>query len=104
MKKPTSTNDFNYAIEESYVLQADDSRLQRILDATDVRRTGARPMDRQAVRNIIKSRRCAVSLAPICATKMLRKNIVDSLGTSYTNRPINQKLEEMFHVHDGRFD
>jgi len=33
MKKPKSRNDFNYAIEESYVLQTDDSRLQRILDA-----------------------------------------------------------------------
>jgi len=34
MKKPKSTNNFNYAIEERHVLlQNDNSRLQRILDA-----------------------------------------------------------------------
>jgi len=32
LKKPTSANNLNYAIEECYVLQAGDSRLQRILD------------------------------------------------------------------------
>jgi len=32
MKKPTSANNLNYAIEECYVLQAGDSRLQHILD------------------------------------------------------------------------
>jgi len=33
MKKPKSANDFNYNIEESYILHADDSQLQRIFDA-----------------------------------------------------------------------
>jgi len=33
MKKPKSTNNFNYAIEESHVLQNDNLRLQHILDA-----------------------------------------------------------------------
>ena len=33
MKKLKSANNFNYAIEESCVLQADDSRFQRILDS-----------------------------------------------------------------------
>ena len=33
MKHPQSANNFNYNIEESYALQAENSRLQRILDA-----------------------------------------------------------------------
>ena len=33
MKRPNCANDFNYNIEESYALQAENSRLQRILDA-----------------------------------------------------------------------
>jgi len=33
MKLPDSANNFNYNIEESYVIQAEDARVQHILDA-----------------------------------------------------------------------
>jgi len=78
MKKPKCTNNFNYAIKESYLLQADDSRLRRILDANyekaNLNELVQECTHWQAVRNRIKSRRYPISLAPICATKMLQKN------------------------------